>query len=183
MKYIFVIVFLGLLVGLDACDPLSTTVENTAERPKFHPNYNRMSDIWLGELEFVDFFCGWPYDVTNRQKRAVQEGREAVPKRLTPDELNTLKLDHSFVYFRGQTFEWGASMMVNFNNGTINRYSSECTNAVWRRQGNSACSLKQAQQLASKFYQIFGSYNLLTNNCHNFAEWFMRNLSEGNCKF
>ncbi|PIK32881.1 hypothetical protein BSL78_30307 [Apostichopus japonicus] len=141
-----------------------------------------MSDIWIGELEFVDFFCGWPYEINTKQKREIGNGNVVV-ERLTPEEINTLKLDHSFVYFRGQTFEWGASMMVNFNNGTINRRSQECPNAVWRRQGDSACSLQQAQKLATKFYEIFGEYNLLTNNCHIFAEWFMRNLSSGNCKF
>lgn len=93
-----------------------------------------MSDIWIGELEFVDFFCGWPYEINTRQKRELENRNAEVVESLAPEEINTLKLDHSFVYFRGETFEWGASMLVDFNNGTIKRRSEECPNAVWMRQ-------------------------------------------------
>ena len=86
-----------------------------------------IADIWLGELEFVDLFCGtnrvMPSIFTDtidtvsnafngllnlKKKRSTGDPAEIRAEDLTQEELNKYKLDHSLLYFRGHAFEWGA---------------------------------------------------------------------------
>ena len=95
------------------------------------------ADIWLGEMEFVNLFCGTGRSmppilsgvgtqirgigsaiggIFQRQRRQAANGQTPTDiNQLTAEELNKYKLDHSLLYFRGKAYEWGAGEFEIFN--------------------------------------------------------------------
>ncbi|XP_072016066.1 uncharacterized protein [Amphiura filiformis] len=192
LLYSILFLFVGCALG---CHP---TASPPGEAPRFEVHHDPIADIWLGELEFVNLFCGtgriMPSIFTNTLDTVGQaigglfrrsaNPAEVNPADLTPEELNRYKLDHSLLYFRGRSYEWGAGMfMRSFINGTINRNPVNCGSGItWTLQGRSNCTVDQAMQMAHSYHRAFGEYALLLNNCHIFVERFIEKLINGHCE-
>lgn len=175
----------SLLACVFGCHHL--TGEEVPTQPRFEVHHEPIADIWLGEMEFVNLFCGTPRTniipgiLQGLFKRSVQDIN---PEDLAPEELNKYKLDHSLLYFRGQSYEYGAGMfMRSFINGTVARDPVSCGSAIsWTLQGRSNCTVNQALRMAHSYHVAFGEYALLTNNCHHFVERFVQRLRDGHCE-
>ncbi|XP_041484549.1 uncharacterized protein LOC121431115 [Lytechinus variegatus] len=181
---------LSLMISLCFACGASSTGSRKPNKP-FHGILTEpMADVWLGAIEFVDFTCGLPTkpDTPNEQPTANPlrnvpsnyANQIAQSMKLPTGKVNPYKFDHSFVYFRGKTFEWGASVVYDYGEATIGRDPHVCP-AIWSLQRGSNCTLDQAEKMARDFGPIHGAYHLFTNNCHHFAEWLMKKLIAGDC--
>ncbi|XP_066295362.1 uncharacterized protein [Branchiostoma lanceolatum] len=91
-------------------------------------------------------------------------------------------LAHRVLMFRGEVFEWGVgasawSRMVAWEG---RRCPSDCA-VSWTRSaaGHSTCTREQAEFFAREYKSRYGSYNLITNNCHIFVNRLMNYLDSG----
>ena len=140
--------------------------------------------MWQGSLDFVDFWCGVPDssyiqdignsadDNANRRKRQATNTERVV-------NINTYQLDHSFVYYLGESYEFGPGYDLVYTRGGVERSPLGCP-VTWNYHGESSCTREEAEELAA-WYQKRNTYNLLLNNCHHFAEWLMQRLVSDLC--
>ncbi|XP_072169945.1 uncharacterized protein [Diadema setosum] len=142
------------------------------------------ADVWLGSLEFFDFWCGIPQSTyieqggsnVARRKRKRRESHDPVI------DINTYKLDHSFVYFRGVAYEFGPGRRLTYTRGGLQRNVTACPMTTWTEKGRSSCSSEQVETMASGYIESVGGYNLLFNNCHHFAKWLLQKLVSNECE-
>lgn len=92
----------------------------------------------------------------------------------------SLLYKHRLIFYRGTTFEWGTGVQGHHvGDGASVR---DCP-VTWERlpAGESHCPVSKVVNFTSSYRGRFGPYNLLTNNCHHFANRVSKLLSKGNC--
>eukprot|EP00057_Strongylocentrotus_purpuratus_P035655 XP_800406.1 PREDICTED: uncharacterized protein LOC586717 [Strongylocentrotus purpuratus] len=189
-KLLLNVVSLALTVTLCSACTASSTGSRKPDKPIPGILNEPMADVWLGAMEFIDFTCGLPKNPDKPVEQPTANPLLNLPTdytnqiaqsmKLPTGKVNPYKFDHSFVYFRGKTFEWGASIIYDYSTANIGRDPHVCP-AIWSLQRGSNCTLSQVENLAAKFGPIHGAYHLFTNNCHHFAEWLMKKLIAGDC--
>lgn len=92
-------------------------------------------------------------------------------------------LHHSWLLFRGSYFEFigDSNGGTVFANETAPFASHRCKHGIHKKGGYSALGLTCLMQ-CSKHYELkYGSYNLLTNNCHFYVRRMMQILDSNKC--
>ncbi|KAK3085553.1 hypothetical protein FSP39_005253 [Pinctada imbricata] len=101
-----------------------------------------------------------------------KKGKRSAPSRYT------LQLDHRFIYYDGWYFEFG--IFGGKSVGIFNRMalaSDRCPSRIERRPaGYSRVSVDCLKRCTNSYRREFGKYNLLSNNCHHFANYLARVL-------
>ena len=91
---------------------------------------------------------------------------------------NTWTLRHSLLQFRGKIFEWGLGKSKTYS---MTRALGDCKiRWSWGRKGESRCLLSDAENWTRRYRSNYGSYKLLSNNCHHFVNRLGRYLAS-NC--
>lgn len=95
---------------------------------------------------------------------------------------SSLRYVHRLVFYRGLTFEWGTGTRgYHFDrNGAVSVRDCDVT---WERRpaGESDCPVSRVVDFTLRYRSRFGPYNLLTNNCHHFANRVSKLLTDGRC--
>ncbi|XP_061162586.1 uncharacterized protein LOC133171798 [Saccostrea echinata] len=120
------------------------------------------TDAWLFQKSHSRCQGGKPY-YFGTTDLLCKIGRRSAPSRFT------LSLSHRWIYFDGEYFEWGV-------NGQSYHYGSTLTDGDHCRTeqeeepaGYSQLDKSCIEKCARSYKGRYGSYNLLTNNCHIFA--------------
>ncbi|XP_019630517.1 PREDICTED: uncharacterized protein LOC109474615 [Branchiostoma belcheri] len=97
-------------------------------------------------------------------------------------EVGTLVPLHRVLIFRNMVFEWGVGA-DNFEDKIAwegYRVPSDCS-VSWSHSaaGESGCSLQQAIDFSRGYKTRYGSYDLLSNNCHLYVNRMMNYLDSG----
>ncbi|XP_022102610.1 uncharacterized protein LOC110985704 [Acanthaster planci] len=139
------------------------------------PTQDPISDVWLGRLPFFSYMCGWPNDTVKggMVRRQVIDPFQLIPRNLDPI--------HTLVYFRGEVYEWGQGLLRSYARGTLGRDPHGCP-IHWSLYGQSNCTSSEVKEVAASYLSHYGSYNLLSNNCHSFTERLNQKLLSGDCR-
>lgn len=93
---------------------------------------------------------------------------------------SNLRYVHRLLFYRGMTFEWGTGVQGHhLGYGASVR---DCS-VTWERSpaGESHCPVSKVTNFTLGYRNRFGPYNLLTNNCHHFANRISKLLMEEDC--
>ncbi|XP_041483666.1 uncharacterized protein LOC121430465 [Lytechinus variegatus] len=154
------------------CFPMDT---GSTSYPNFYDDEG--GEVWQGSVDFIDYWCGIPetsyhVDSQDTKRRQLRDISEDI-------DINNYRLDHSIVLFRSKSFEFGPGVDLVYDRGGVGRNAEGCP-VSWTRYGQSKCTVEEAEEMAALHQAQYG-YHLLWNNCHHFAEWFLRKLVTNQC--
>ncbi|XP_035663598.1 uncharacterized protein LOC118407249, partial [Branchiostoma floridae] len=109
-------------------------------------------------------------------------GTTPLSLRRSVDEVATLLPMHRVIIFRNVVFEWGVGAN-NFEDKVAwegVREPSDCS-VSWSGSaaGSSSCTLQQAMDFSRGYKTRYGTYELLSNNCHLYVNRMMNYLVSG----
>ncbi|XP_003730632.1 uncharacterized protein LOC100893806 [Strongylocentrotus purpuratus] len=116
-------------------------------------------------------FCNVSSDRVGSKRRKIGKRHDIVLGKRVPN--------HSMVYFRGKTYEYGPSNWV-LREGGLGRVDPLKCPVVSSKAGRSDCTEGQATRLAV-WWQGRRGYHFYTHNCHYFADWLINKLTHNLC--
>ncbi|XP_066302974.1 uncharacterized protein [Branchiostoma lanceolatum] len=123
-----------------------------------------------------------PQSSPNAVSAPFYHGTTPLSLRRSVDEVATLLPMHRVIIFRNMVFEWGvgANDFADKVAWEGVREPSDCS-VSWSGSaaGSSSCTLQQATDFSRGYKTRYGSYDLISNNCHLYVNRMMNYLVSG----
>lgn len=179
MKCVFLLALVVAFAAYTFAGSLFNGASTTFEGPQPEHSQVHTNAFWFGTQDLT-CVLGIQFDDLARDIRGRVPGWISSIREKRAARRTTLNPNHRIVYYKGQVFEWGTgSNGYHVGHQAVTR---DCP-VKWEREpaGYSHCPLRAARNFIHGYRTRYGGYNLLTNNCHHFANRLSHLLSSSSC--